>query len=113
MKYNANTSVFQLTGSQNHRKGPLEIIESSPLLQQVPYSGLHREVSSWVLNISREGDSMASLGSLSQCSVTLKVKIFFLMFTWNSLCSSLCLFSVHVKGCNQQLTCGFCNSCSQ
>jgi len=30
------------------------------------------------LNISREGDSTTSLGSLFQCSVTLRVKKFFL-----------------------------------
>ena len=33
-----------------------------------------------VWNISREGDSTASLGSLFQCSVTLRGKKFFLMF---------------------------------
>jgi len=38
------------------------------------------------LNISREGDSTTSLGSLFQCSVTLRVKKFFLMFRWNFLC---------------------------
>ena len=43
-----------------------------------------------VLNISREGDSTASLGSLGQGSVTLRGKKFFLMFSWNYLCFSLC-----------------------
>ena len=61
---------------------------SSPL--QVPYSMLHRKMSRWVLSISREGDSTASLGSLFQCFVTLTVKKFFLMFVWNFPCSSLC-----------------------
>jgi len=39
-----------------------------------------------VLNISREGDSTTSLGSLFQCSVTLRGKKFFLMFRRNFLC---------------------------
>jgi len=34
------------------------------LLKQVLYSGSGREASRWVLNISREGDSTASLSSL-------------------------------------------------
>jgi len=33
------------------------------------------------LNMSREGDSTTSLGSLGQCSVTLRGKKFFLMFS--------------------------------
>ena len=41
-------------------------------------------------NISREGDSTASLGSLGQGSVTLRGKKFFLGFSWSFLCSSLC-----------------------
>jgi len=68
----------------------LEIPQSNPPLEQVPYSRLHRKASSWVLNISREGDSTSSLGSLFQCSVTLKVKKFFLLLRWNSLYSHLC-----------------------
>ena len=40
--------------------------------------GLHRTLSRWILNISREGDSTTSLGSLCQCSITLRVKKFFL-----------------------------------
>ena len=43
-----------------------------------------------VLNISREGDSTTSLGSLFQCSITLRVKKFFLMFSWNFLCFNGC-----------------------
>ena len=43
-----------------------------------------------VLNISREGDSTTSLGSLFQCSVTLRGKKFFLMFRQNFLFFSLC-----------------------
>ena len=41
-------------------------------------------------NISREGDSTASLGSLGQGSVTLRGKKFFLVFSWTFLCFSLC-----------------------
>ena len=53
-------------------------------------SRLHSTASRRVLNISREGDSTASLGSLFQVSITLRGKKFFLMFSWNFLCSSLC-----------------------
>jgi len=42
------------------------------------------------LNISIEGDSTTSLGSLFQYSVTLRGKKFFLMFRRNFLCLSLC-----------------------
>jgi len=56
---------------------------------RVTYSRLHRTLSRRVLNISREGDSTTYLGSLFQCSVTLRVKKFFLMFRWNFLCFSL------------------------
>lgn len=49
---------------------------SSPtsLTSRVTYSILHRITSNRVLNISRDGDSTASLSSLFQCSVTLMVK---------------------------------------
>jgi len=43
----------------------------------------------WVWNISREGDSTASLGSLGQGSVTLRGKKFFLIFRRNFLSFSL------------------------
>jgi len=61
-----------------------------PCRSRVTYSRLHRTLSRRVLNISREGDSTASLGSLFQGSVTLRGKKFFLMFRWNFLCFSLC-----------------------
>ena len=57
---------------------------------RVTYSRLHRTTSRRVLNISREGDSTTSLGSLFQGSITLRGKKFFLMFSWNFLCFSLC-----------------------
>jgi len=71
---------YRITESQNGRgwKGPLW------------QSRLHRTLSRRVLNLSREGDSTASLGSLFQCSVTLRGKKFFLMFRRNFLCFSLC-----------------------
>jgi len=83
-----------VSASKNHRnvcwKGPLEIIQSSPRLKQVPYSRFHRKVSGQVLSISVEGNSITSLGSLFHCSVTLTVKKFFLIFIWSFLYSSLC-----------------------
>jgi len=81
------------TESQNVRgwKGPLWLTQSNPLPKQDHLQqGLHRTVSRRVLNISREGDSTASLASLGQGSVTLRVKKFFLMFSWNLLGFSLC-----------------------
>ena len=44
--------VARLTESQNCRswKGPLEMILSSALIKQVPYSTSHRKASRWVLN---------------------------------------------------------------
>jgi len=51
----------------------------SPCQSRVTYSRLHRTFSRWVLNISRGGDSTTSLGSLFQCSVTLRGKKIFLM----------------------------------
>jgi len=61
-----------------------------PCQSRVTYSRLHRTLSRQVLNISREGDSTTSVGSLCQCSVTLRVKKLFLMFRRNFLCFSLC-----------------------
>ena len=74
--------LYVFTESQNCRiwQGPMEIIKSNPLLAQVPCSKSHRKTYRWILNISIEGGFPASLGSLSQCSVTLIVKNFFLMF---------------------------------
>lgn len=51
---------------------------SSPtlLLKEDPESRLHRQMSSWFLNISREGESITSFGSKFQCFVTLKKRSF-------------------------------------
>ena len=54
----------------------------TPCPSRVTHSRLQRTLSRQVLNISREGDSTASLGSLGQGSVTLRGKKFFLMFRW-------------------------------
>jgi len=50
-------------------------------------------LSRWGLNISREGDTTTSLGTLFQCSITVKVKQFFLVFSWNFLCFSFFYFN--------------------
>uniref|UniRef100_A0A8C3KFD8 Spectrin beta chain n=1 Tax=Calidris pygmaea TaxID=425635 RepID=A0A8C3KFD8_9CHAR len=50
-----------------------------------------QNLSRQVLNVSRDGNSTTSLGSLCQGSATLKVEKFLLMFRWNFLCSSLSL----------------------
>ena len=72
----------------------------TPLLTQTK---LHRKASRQILNISGGDYCTASLGSLLQCSVILKLNIFFLMFTWNILCSSLCpLTLVQALGINEQ-----------
>ena len=62
----------------------------TPLPKQGHLQQAAETLSRRILNISREGDSTASLGSLFQCSVTLRGKKFFLMFSWNFLCFSLC-----------------------
>jgi len=56
-----------------------------PSQSRVTQSRLHRTASRQVLNISREGDYTTSLGNLFQCSVTLRVKKFFLKYRYSSL----------------------------
>ena len=77
----------------------------TPHRSRVTYSRLHRTLSRRVLNISREGDSTTSLGSLFQCSVTLRGKKFFLMFRQNFLCFSLCLLPLVLSLGNWDYTC--------
>ena len=71
---------------------------SSPtaLLKHFSYNRSHSKASRGVLNIRSEGDSTISLGSLFQCSVTLIVKDFFLVFCGNSFVAAFirCLCSV-------------------
>jgi len=59
----------------------------TPFQSRVTQSRLHKTASRRGWNISREGDSTASLGSLGQGSITLRGKKFFLMLS--SLCSLL------------------------
>lgn len=42
-----------------------------------------RTMSSWVLNVSKDGDSASSLGNLCQYLISLTVKKFFLSFRWS------------------------------
>ena len=53
----------------------------TPCPSRVTQSRLHSTASRRGWNISREGDSTASLGSLGQGSITLRGKKFFLMFS--------------------------------
>ena len=76
-----------ITESQNHRmlgvgRDSMGHLVQAPCRSRVSYSRLHRTLSRWVLNISREGDSITSLGNLFQCPVTLRLKKLFLMFNW-------------------------------
>lgn len=64
------------------RRNLWRITEPNLLLKQVSY----RKMSRQILNISREGISTTSLGSLLQCSATLTVT-FFLVFVWIFLLS--------------------------
>lgn len=50
---------------------------------QVLQSKLHRKVSRQILNIARGGDLASSLGSLFQCSVTLKIVLLFFFSSWS------------------------------
>lgn len=54
-----------------------------------------RGMSTWLLSISKAGDSTISLGNLFPCSVTLRVKRCYLMFWQCLLFFFLCLFSCH------------------
>ena len=83
---------YRITESQNGRGWGTSVghLVQPSCRTRVTYSKLHRTLSRRVLNISREGDSTTPLGSLFQCCVTLREKKFFLMFSWNFLCFSLC-----------------------
>ena len=80
---------------QNHRRFGVESDlcgspTPTPCPSRVTQSRLHSTAARRGWNISREGDSTASLGSLGQGSVTLRGKKFFLGFSWSFLCFSLC-----------------------
>ena len=73
-------------------------------------------MSRWVWNISREGDSTASLGSLGQGSGTLRGKKFFLGFSWTFLCSSLCPLPLEVCSEAEEQRCevkGYDSTCTK
>lgn len=79
---------------QNHRMADLEGTSGHHLVQsqcpnRVTWSQLPRTVSRQLLNISKDENSMNSLGNLCQCPVILTVTCS-LMFTGNHLCFSLC-----------------------
>ena len=80
-----------ITESQNGRgwKGPLWVTQPNPLPKQGHPQQAAQDHIQGGLNISREGDSTASLGSLGQGSVTLRGKKFFLVFSWSFLCCRL------------------------
>jgi len=82
-------------GSQNHRMAAFgrDLYGSSspaPLTKKGHLQQAAQDLVQVGLNISREGDSTTSLGKVFQCSVTLRGKKFFLMFSWNFPCFSLC-----------------------
>ena len=91
-----------LEKSQNHRMVRVgrDLCGSpspTPCPSRVTQSRLHSTASRRGWNISREGDSTASLGSLGQCSVTLRGKKIFLLFRRNFLCLSLCPLPLVLK----------------
>lgn len=55
-------------------KGSLEIINPAPLAQSRKTGRVLRGTSRWILRISEDGDSTATLGYFFQCSITLAVK---------------------------------------
>ena len=67
--------------SQNHRmfevgKDPWRLSSPPLCLSWVIYSGLPRSVTSWILSISKDGDSSVSLHSQCQCLIILSKKAF-------------------------------------
>ena len=92
----------------------------SPCTRMVSQSRLSRTVSSWVLNVSSDGDSRASLGNLCQCLTFLTVKKSFLVFKYSLLHFSLCslLLVCHRKSLRSAWLCllyllplGYYSSC--
>jgi len=68
--------------SQNHRSVEVgwdlwKSLSPSPAQSRVNHSRLLRAMSGWVMNISKDGDSAASLGDLLQCLASLPVKTFY------------------------------------
>lgn len=82
--------------------GPVEIIETNPLLKQGPRWS--RKASRWVLNISRRGESISPLGILFQGSITLNMNKFLCILVWNFLHSSLWLFPLYPQTVEKRLS---------
>ena len=57
---------------------------------RVSLSWLLRTSSSWVLSISKDGDSTTSLGNLVCCLTPLLVRKCFLALSWDFMCFNLC-----------------------
>lgn len=72
----------RLTGTGGHLQSPAQI--------RVTYRRLLRTMSTWLLNIFEDGDSIASMGNLCQSSATLIIIKCFLMVKWDFLYVSLC-----------------------
>ena len=74
------------------------------------YSGLFRDAATWVLNISKGGDSTTSLGNRFCCLTTLTItKKLFLMYKWNFpyfIPVASCPLSVQTRG-NHPIRCSY------
>lgn len=68
----------------------------SPCSRKTTQSRLPSTMSRWLFKISKEGDSVTSLGNLLQCSVTHTVKKCFLRFRRNFCC---CWAMLKEPGC--------------
>ena len=89
----ASLLVLDPTESQHGRgwKGSPGITQSHPLPKQGhPQQAAQHRVQPGLEYLQRRRLHNLPLGSLGQGSITLRGKKFFLMFSWNFLCSSLC-----------------------
>lgn len=83
--------------SQNHRIPWVGRDLSESPVQPPAKAGSRQQVAQESIHVDLQylrGESSTSPGSLSQCSGTLKLKKFFLVFVWNFLCSNLCPLSL-------------------